>query len=96
MVAAGDGTQHQFLSRFFAPWVGITEDPVTGSAHAVLGPYWDMHLTDPPSEMSARQCSPRGGELLVEVKKDTGKVVVSGQATIVFQGYLLLPNSMLI
>lgn len=95
MLVSGDGRQHHFLSRFFAPWVGITEDPVTGSAHAVLGPYWDMHLTNPPTEMNARQCSPRGGELLVEVKKDVGKVLVSGQATIVTEGHLLLPSTML-
>lgn len=95
MLVAGDGRQHHILSRFFAPWVGITEDPVTGSAHAVLGPYWDEHLKDPPTEMKARQCSPRGGELIVEVKKDTGKVLVSGQAIIVIQGHLSLPSSML-
>ena len=73
--------------------MGITEDPVTGSAHAVLGPYWDAHLTDAPTQMKARQCSPRGGELVVEVKKDAGKVMVAGQATMVFQGHLLLPSS---
>lgn len=93
MLGAGDGQQHHFLSRFFAPWVGITEDPVTGSAHAVSGPYWAQHLTDAPAEMKARQCSARGGELVVTVKKDTGKVVVAGQATIVSQGHLLLPTS---
>lgn len=96
MLVSGDGRQHHFLSRFFAPWVGINEDPVTGSAHAVLGPYWDMHLSDAPTEMKARQCSPRRGELVVEVKKDAKKVLVSGQATIVTQGHLLLPSSMLI
>lgn len=90
-LGAGNGGQHHFLSRFFAPWVGIQEDPVTGSAHAVSGPYWANHLKDAPTEMKARQCSARGGEVVVTVK--SAHVVVAGQATIVSQGHLLLPTS---
>lgn len=95
VVATGTGGQHHFLSRFFAPWVGINEDPVTGSAHAVLGPYWAAHLMDAPSEMKARQCSRRGGELLVTVNKGDEMVLVAGQATIVSEGHLVLPASLL-
>lgn len=91
VTCSGNGGQHHFLSRFFAPWVGIQEDPVTGSAHAVSGPYWANHLKDAPTEMKARQCSARGGEVVVTVK--SAHVVVAGQATIVSQGHLLLPTS---
>ena len=40
----GKGTEYDFISRYFAPWVGIPEDPVTGSAHTVLTPYWSSEL----------------------------------------------------
>ncbi|KAI3438665.1 hypothetical protein D9Q98_001086 [Chlorella vulgaris] len=86
----GDGV-HDFHSRFFAPWAGIAEDPVTGSAHAVLGPYWAVRLGKP--QLRARQCSGRGGELQVEVKADAGRVVVAGHAVTVFEGHLLLPKA---
>ncbi|PRW58925.1 phenazine biosynthesis-like domain-containing [Chlorella sorokiniana] len=86
---AGDGSPHDFLSRFFAPWAGIEEDPATGSAHAVLGPYWAQRLGK--QRMAARQCSKRGAELLVEVRAEEGRVVVSGSAVTVLQGQLLLP-----
>jgi predicted PhzF superfamily epimerase YddE/YHI9 len=82
---------HAFLSRFFAPWAGIDEDPVTGSAHSVLGPLWGERLGR--RSMRARQCSARGGELLVEVKG--GRVRVSGHAALVVAGRLLLPSSLL-
>lgn len=86
---AGDGQRHDLYSRFFAPWAGIAEDPVTGSAHSVLGAYWSARLGK--ERLRARQCSPRGGELLVEVKAAEGRVVVAGQAITVIQGSLLLP-----
>ena len=86
---AGDGQPHHFLSRFFAPWAGIPEDPVTGSAHSVLGPYWARALGR--QQLAARQCSARGGELQVEVRQAEGRVVVSGSAVTVFKGELFLP-----
>ena len=89
--AAGDGEHHDFLSRFFAPWAGIAEDPVTGSAHSPLGTYWAGRLGR--QQLRARQCSPRGGELLVTVRPDEGRVTVAGQAVIVFKGHLFLPNN---
>lgn len=89
--AAGDGQRHHFLSRFFGPWAGIAEDPVTGSAHSVLGPYWARRLGTPA--LRARQCSARGGELRVDVRADEGRVTVAGQAAMVLTGQLLLPSA---
>ena len=82
----GQGTQYDFISRYFAPWVGIPEDPVTGSAHTVLVPYWAEQLGK--SEFFARQSSPRGGELGLELKKD--HILIQGQGTIVLSGMLHL------
>jgi PhzF family phenazine biosynthesis protein len=75
---------HDFVSRYFAPWVGINEDPVTGSAHTVLGPYWSRILGK--DEMRAYQASERGGELLLEL---TGqRVYITGEAVTVVRGHL--------
>ena len=74
-----------FVSRYFAPWVGINEDPVTGSAHTILGPYWGRKLEK--SEMTARQVSARGG--LLRVRLADRRVFISGQAVTVFKGELL-------
>lgn len=84
---SGDGQTHDFYSRVFAPWMGIAEDPVTGSAHSVLAAYWASKM---PSrlEFRARQCSPRGGELNVKVLEGEGKVQVLGQAVIMLSGSL--------
>ena len=85
---AGDG-DYDFLSRFFAPWIGINEDPVTGSAHTVLAPYWATQLGK--SELRAYQASARGGELGVRLLGG-GRVELLGHATMVFEGYLSLPE----
>ncbi|KAK2717652.1 phenazine biosynthesis-like domain-containing protein [Artemia franciscana] len=74
-----------FYSRYFAPWVGIPEDPVTGSAHTVLGPYWSEECGK--TLLKARQCSPRGGELTVMVRDD-GRVDLYGNAATVLRGEL--------
>jgi predicted PhzF superfamily epimerase YddE/YHI9 len=73
-----------FVSRFFGPWVGVDEDPVTGSAHTILGPYWMEELKS--EALRARQVSPRGGNLRVHVDGD--RVHVSGQAVTVVKGTL--------
>jgi len=71
-----------FVSRFFAPKLGIAEDPVTGSAHCVLTPYWSGVLRK--TSLFARQLSPRGGELWLE---DRGKRVrLSGDCVLVIEG----------
>jgi predicted PhzF superfamily epimerase YddE/YHI9 len=76
---------HDFVSRFFAPAVGIDEDPVTGSAHCVLAPFWAARLGR--SEMTAFQASPRGGE--VRVRLDGDRVFLGGRAVTVLEGELL-------
>ncbi|XP_028844987.1 phenazine biosynthesis-like domain-containing protein 1 [Denticeps clupeoides] len=85
----GDRTSpptYDFFSRYFAPWHGVTEDPVTGSTHTILAAYWSKKLGK--QKMLAYQCSKRGGELEVEIKGD--RVDITGQAVIVLQGTLLL------
>jgi PhzF family phenazine biosynthesis protein len=73
-----------FVSRFFAPRAGISEDPVTGSAHCCLAPLWASRLGT--SRLTARQLSPRGGVVRAEVEGD--HVVLSGQAVTVLRGEL--------
>lgn len=73
-----------FLSRFFAPRVGINEDPVTGSAHCALAPFWSARLNK--TRMKAVQLSPRGGLLEVEVRGE--RVALSGQFEVRAQGFL--------
>jgi PhzF family phenazine biosynthesis protein len=82
--AGSDG--YDFISRYFAPWVGIDEDPVTGSAHCALTPYW-ANLTG-KREMRAYQASRRGGELTVRLKGQ--RVDLVGDAAVVAAGTLRL------
>jgi len=78
---------YDFVSRYFAPWVGINEDPVTGAAHTVLAPYWSKILGK--REMLAYQASSRGGKLIVRLHaKD--RVDLIGKAVIVSKGELYL------
>jgi len=86
VTAAGSpGGNFDFLSRYFAPWNGIPEDPVTGSAHTVLAPYWSKIFNK--REMAARQCSRRGGNLKV-VLIGGKRVELHGKATVVVEGKL--------
>jgi PhzF family phenazine biosynthesis protein len=87
VTAPGDGAGVDFVSRYFTPQHGIDEDPVTGSAHCTLGPYWAKRLGR--TALSARQVSKRGGELAVEVAGD--RVKLGGRAVLVARGDLLLP-----
>jgi hypothetical protein len=88
--AAPAGSGYDFYSRYFAPWNGIPEDPVTGSAHTVLYPYWREVIGR--SQLRARQCSPRGGDLSLRVHpEDSGRVCMAGDAVLVMEGTLLLP-----
>ena len=80
-----DDEHYDFISRFFAPGCGINEDPVTGSAHCSLAPFWMQRTGKNP--MRAYQASSRGGNLLVEVKND--RVDLHGHAVIVFNTKLL-------
>ena len=74
-----------FVSRFFAPGAGIDEDPVTGSAHCCLGPYWGKQLGK--TEFTAYQASARSGVVRVRLQGD--RVILGGQAVTVLRGELL-------
>lgn len=78
---------YDFCSRYFAPWNGIPEDPVTGSAHTVLGSYWSKELRK--KKLLAYQCSSRGGELKLEVRDD-GRINISGKTVTILKGVLML------
>jgi len=79
---------YDFVSRFFAPWLGINEDPVTGSAHTTLCAYWAKALGK--KEMQAYQASQRGGQLTVRILSPD-RVGLIGNAVIVSKGELYLP-----
>lgn len=76
VIVTAPGNDFDFVSRFFAPQTGINEDPVTGSAHTSLAPYWSRVLGK--KQLTARQLSSRGGELLCEHKGE--RVEISGHA----------------
>jgi PhzF family phenazine biosynthesis protein len=76
--------QYDFVSRFFAPQVGVAEDPVTGSAHCCLAPYWAEKLGK--QEFHAYQASPRGGELHLHLEGQ--RVTIQGRAVTVIRGEL--------
>ena len=82
VIVTAPGVEHDFVSRFFAPNYGIPEDPVTGSAHCILAPYWAERLGK--TEFRARQVSQRGGEL--GVRLDGGRVHLTGQAVLYLRG----------
>ncbi len=75
-----------FVSRFFAPGAGIDEDPVTGSAHCQLIPYWARRLGK--ARLNARQISPRGGALVCAIEGD--RVTIGGQAQLYLEGTITL------
>ena len=85
VTAKSDVPEYAFLSRFFAPAAGINEDPVTGSAHCALAPFWGERLGK--SEMTAFQASTRGG--VVKVKLVADRVLLRGQAVTVLRGKLV-------
>ncbi|MGH8434602.1 MAG: PhzF family phenazine biosynthesis protein [Pseudomonas sp.] len=86
VIITAAGEQHDFVSRFFAPAIGINEDPVTGSAHCSLIPYWAQRLDK--QVLSAYQCSARGGELQCRLEGD--RVKIAGHSVLVASGRLLL------
>ncbi len=85
VTARSETTGFDFVSRFFAPGSGVNEDPVTGSAHCCLGPYWAKRLGK--TEFLAYQASPRGG--VVRVRLNGDRVLLGGQAVTVLRGELL-------
>lgn len=82
VIVTAKGDSADFVSRFFAPEVGIFEDPVTGSAHCNLIPFWAERLGK--TELYARQLSSRGGELFCELKGD--RVKIGGNAVLYLKG----------
>lgn len=84
VTSVSDSPEYDFVSRFFGPASGINEDPVTGSAHCCLGPYWKKRLGK--SEFTAYQASGRGGVLGVRVAEQ--RVILSGKALTVLRGVL--------
>ncbi|HWP40263.1 MAG TPA: PhzF family phenazine biosynthesis protein [Tepidisphaeraceae bacterium] len=87
IVTARSSDPHfDFVSRFFAPQTGIDEDPVTGSSHCCLGPWWQDKLGK--SELLARQLSRRGGVIRVTVR-DNDRTILAGQAVTVLQGQIV-------
>lgn len=85
-IVSAPGDRYDFVSRFFAPRVGIQEDPVTGSAHCVLIPYWAKRLGK--RQLQARQVSERGGELFCEDRGD--RVTIAGKAVLYLQGIITI------
>jgi PhzF family phenazine biosynthesis protein len=84
ITAPADDDETHFVSRFFAPAVGVPEDPVCGSAHCVLTPYWAARLGQ--HRMTARQLSSRGGTIHVELAGD--RVTIAGRAVTTLTGEL--------
>lgn len=85
VTSRSENEKYDFVSRFFAPGSGVDEDPVTGSAHCALAPFWQSRLGR--NEMLGYQASPRGGE--VRVRVDGDRVLLGGQAVTVLRGELV-------
>jgi PhzF family phenazine biosynthesis protein len=85
VTARSASPDYDFVSRFFGPQSGVAEDPVTGSAHCALGPYWGAKLNKP--ELIGFQASARGGIVRVRVEGD--RIKLGGQAVTVLRGELL-------
>jgi PhzF family phenazine biosynthesis protein len=86
VIVSAKGNKVDFVSRFFAPNAGIPEDPVTGSSHCTLIPYWSEQLNK--DKLHALQLSPRGGELFCEDMG--GRVVMKGKAVMYMKGEIYI------
>jgi PhzF family phenazine biosynthesis protein len=89
VIVTAPGTDCDFVSRFFAPTAGVPEDPVTGSAHCTLIPYWSARLGK--TKMFARQLSKRGGELFCELAGD--RVLIGGKAVLYSRGQIEIDDA---
>lgn len=89
LIVTAPGRTCDFVSRYFAPRVGIDEDPVTGSAHCTLAPLWASRLGK--TVFDARQVSRRGGELHVELRGD--RVIIAGRVAPYLEGELDIPDA---
>lgn len=88
VIVSAPGREVDFVSRFFAPASGVDEDPVTGSAHASLTPFWAARLGR--GSLRARQLSRRGGELRCELRRE--RVFLGGEASLYLRGEILVPG----
>jgi len=86
VIATASGEDCDFVSRYFAPKAGIPEDPVTGSAHCELTPYWAECLGR--AKLNAKQISTRGGELMVELHDE--RVLISGRVVPYMEGRIIV------
>lgn len=86
VTALSDDPKWDFVSRFFAPVAGIDEDPVTGSSHSYLAPFWSSRLNK--NKLQAKQVSPREGTMECELMPGE-RVLLKGQAVTVFRGELM-------
>ncbi|MEO6220023.1 MAG: PhzF family phenazine biosynthesis protein [Ginsengibacter sp.] len=87
IIITAPGDEVDFVSRFFAPTAGVDEDPVTGSAHSQLIPFWSKKLNK--SKMNARQLSKRGGEIYCEQNEE--RVTMAGQCVFYMKGEIEIP-----
>ena len=92
IIATAPGENCDFVSRFFAPAAGVDEDPVTGSAHCTLIPYWAARLGK--NKLTAHQISRRGGELFCELIGD--RVHIGGKAVLYLRGEIVLDDAAII
>jgi predicted PhzF superfamily epimerase YddE/YHI9 len=86
VIASAMGTKSDFVSRFFAPKAGVPEDPVTGSAHSTLVPFWSKRLNK--DDLHAFQLSERGGELFCKNRRD--RVLMAGKCRHYLEGKITL------
>lgn len=89
-VTCRGGRNYDFISRYFNPWAGVNEDPVTGSVHTLLASYWGDILNK--TEMKAYQASQRGGEILLKIESKD-RVGLTGDAVIVSKGEIFIPDN---
>ena len=86
VIATAPGDNVDFVSRCFCPAIGVPEDPVTGSAHCTLTPYWSKRLGK--KRLQARQISARGGSLRCEDRGE--RTAIAGRAVLVLRGELFV------
>ena len=86
LIVSAQGKEYDFVSRCFYPATGVNEDPVTGSAHTSLTPYWSQKLAK--TKLKAKQLSERGGLLTCELKDS--RVLIGGNATLYMKGKIIL------
>lgn len=90
IIVTAPGSSHDFVSRVFAPALGIDEDPVTGSAHCMMAPYWAKMLGK--NTLTAHQVSKRGGDLECTFDPDANRVKLTGHAVTYLEGSIHLPQ----